>query len=751
MGRLTDLFVTKVFGGAIKAQVAKEQAAALPLREHTIHSAAPLSIPDVAKDLFAALTKQANEMVIEKSSKQVIASPTGPGSKTSGILPDIDFEVFNQMYEQTSWIRAVVSIISKAVVARGWSVVKTDPNAKEADGEMLRAFFTDCNPNDTLSELLLDGTRDTHVAGNAFLEIVYGADGKPKELWSLDPSTMRVRADEHGNIQGYVQVPRFSFGSLGGNVLFEVKEVLHFKMGTRGSTYYGLSPLASLILPVTVDKFAQIYNRAFFTNGAKIRGAFIMKDATPEQVERNREYLQARAKNLELAQSDLVLEGEIDFKTIGVTQKDMEFLQLREFTRNEILAVYGVPPSKVSIIESGNLGGGTGDSQDKTFNMQTILPFQEMLAGKITKLVIQKGFGVNGWALQFNQPQMDLKTLVELTRSLLDAGLIDEVKARELLGQQLSMVKGLELKKDFLAKGPVTAREAIAGSTSSVILLENQFTRALAAVFRKIKQKIVSAIPSSNLPAASASAKGLVPVTRATKKFHAISFTVKEFPNLKKAIPEIEGLIELIDSGEIEQVIQRFSIEAAKLGLKNTKKQPGLEDVKDFSQEVKDFLRNNSATLASTIADSMGASLRSALIAGLQANETIPQMQRRIEAEMDNFLTVEVKPVLDSVTGEVIRAGHTRVVPSGSASEAIARTVANDAYNSANLDILQQAGFDQAVWLLASDACPICVELAGATAGEKLGKTFAISDASMMLPAHYNCRCTWVTESVREA
>ncbi|HOX22213.1 MAG TPA: phage portal protein, partial [Elusimicrobiales bacterium] len=302
---------------------------------------------DLKTRLIKILLGDAIRQEVEKSSKQIISYVSGLPSSAEGILPDIDFEIFNRMYEQTSFVRAVVGVICKAVTARGYSLSPAKTNAASDNAELLQEFFANCNPNDTLLEILDDIARDVYVFGNAFLEVVYGADGKPKELWNLDATTMRVKADEHGAILGYVQTPR----SQPGKVEFLPREVIHFKLGTKGATLYGLSPLASLILPVTVDKYAQIYNRAFFVNGAKIRGAFIMKDATPEQVERNREYMAARAKNPDLAHSDLVLEGDIEFKQISTTQKDMEFLELREFTRNEILAVYGVPPSKVSIIE----------------------------------------------------------------------------------------------------------------------------------------------------------------------------------------------------------------------------------------------------------------------------------------------------------------------------------------------------------------------------------------------------------------
>jgi len=86
------------------------------------------------------------------------------------------------------------------------------------------------------------------VFGNAFLEIVSGADGKPKELWNLDATTMRVKADEHAAITGYVRY-RVGYANSFGAVDFLPNEVIHFKLGTKGSTLYGLSPSCRLFFP----------------------------------------------------------------------------------------------------------------------------------------------------------------------------------------------------------------------------------------------------------------------------------------------------------------------------------------------------------------------------------------------------------------------------------------------------------------------------------------------------------------------
>ena len=62
----------------------------------------------------------------------------------------------------------------------------------------------------------------------------------------------------------------------------------------------------------------------------------------------------------------MVLRG-AKFNKVGITQEDMEYSKLMSDIRDRILAVMGVPPAKVSIIETSNIDLGSGQTQDKQF------------------------------------------------------------------------------------------------------------------------------------------------------------------------------------------------------------------------------------------------------------------------------------------------------------------------------------------------------------------------------------------------
>lgn len=634
---------------------------------------------------------------IEKSSKQIVTYISG---KEEQIIPEIDFDVFEQMYEQTSWLRAVVSVICKAVTARGYTLIPTKSGADPKNAEILNEFFSNCNPNDTFLEILDDITRDVYVFGNGFIEVVYDAHGRPKELWNLDATNMSIKADEHGAILGYIQQPKYSSSQ---KIEFEPKEVIHFKLGTKGSTLYGLSPLASLILPVTVDKYAQIYNRSFFLNGAKIRGAFIMKNATPEQVERNREYMKERARTPDMAHSDLVLEGDIEFKQISSTQKDMEFLELREFTRNEILAVYGVPPSKVSIIETGNIGAGTGEHQTQTFYEETILPFQMRVAEKITKHIIRQGFGINDWSFQFAKRSIDEKEQAEIFSIYLQNGVLTPQEVRNIISPRIP-----ELQKSA-QKDIVLIQKFYDKDISNI---DNKFARELKKLLERLFEKIKAKLPSI------------------------------------KTGRTVDVIAEVIKKDDFRNLFDKYLSESAKKGFESSVKNNELKDVESISQSVRDKIKQRADEIAEEFSSAILNKLKEELMKGLRANETIPQLSKRIENWLGSQ-TITVKPVLDE-QGNIIREGTTRTLDRETLSEIIARSESNRFFNEGNLDALKQAEVDKVQWLLAVDACDKCVEAAEAEPGQKLGKILDIDEADDILPLHPNCRCTFIKPIEKE-
>ena len=74
----------------------------------------------------------------------------------------------------------------------------------------------------------------------------------------------------------------------------------------------------------------------------------------------------ARFKKEKEKKGMIVTQG-ANYQATNNSNRDMEFLALLQYARDRIITMFGVPPAKVGIIETGNIGTGTGESQDKNF------------------------------------------------------------------------------------------------------------------------------------------------------------------------------------------------------------------------------------------------------------------------------------------------------------------------------------------------------------------------------------------------
>jgi len=101
--------------------------------------------------------------------------------------------------------------------------------------------------------------------------------------------------------------------------------------------------------------------------------------------------------------------------------------------RDLMVIAHGVPPHLLGIIETGNLGGGTGESQLANFKHLVISPRQKFLAELITRQLIAQGLGIKSLRFEFNELNAeDELAKAQADKILIEAGVLkpDEVRAR---------------------------------------------------------------------------------------------------------------------------------------------------------------------------------------------------------------------------------------------------------------------------------------------------------------------------------
>lgn len=281
-----------------------------------------------------------------------------------------------QAYLTCPWSWTCVQVIARTITAGGlvsdWDSDDNEGDQKAPDKPpavvALERFYGFCNPTQDIRQLLRNLIADLLVFGDAYLEVVWSGN-QPVALYNLDCPTTTPVADEHGQVSKYVQVTDY-----GKRAEFEPKEVIHFSLDSARPGVFGVSPTHAAMTPITIWLFAAATEKEMLRKGLPpALHADFPSGKSETELEKWRN--QAAAQNLGARNIGVpwITRGGAKL-TEFQTGKLSDVLAAKESARDEILAEYGVPPAEAMVIESGNLGGGTGDSQHRALDLGTMIP-----------------------------------------------------------------------------------------------------------------------------------------------------------------------------------------------------------------------------------------------------------------------------------------------------------------------------------------------------------------------------------------
>ena len=339
------------------------------------------------------------------------ATVSQPGTGTSGLIDRADYlDQLMQAYLACPHASASVDVIARTITAGGIQCrpntdsyrsdqVNTDRDVPKPTKQILeiQQLLAYVNPNEDIRQLMRGVITDLLIFGDAYTEVVY-ISGKPAALFMLDPQTMSVQCDKHGMVTGYHQKMQNGL-----EADFAPHEVIHVKFDAPGSGLYGVSPTNKCILPITTWLFTSALLKETMKKGDPLR-AWVDWPIAMSEPEMKRFQQQYAIRNMGAANIGNLLEtkGGTQLKELGQNQL-AHWMQIKQQCRDEIYTGYGVPPSKVGVIEAGNLGAGTGTSQDRMFNVNTCGPIGEIVLEKFTFHLLYEAYGITDWHLAFGQ------------------------------------------------------------------------------------------------------------------------------------------------------------------------------------------------------------------------------------------------------------------------------------------------------------------------------------------------------------
>jgi len=186
--------------------------------------------------------------------------------------------------------------------------------------------------------------------------------GEVRELYLLRPDRIRVKPSKTTTPAGYDYIINGKVvKTYDANPLTGESEVKHMKLYNPLDDYYGLSPLMAASVDIDNHNAINKHNISLLNNGARPSGAIIFKPTSDRGVamqlsDGQRQQLQddldVKFKGPANAGRPLLLEGDFDWREMGLSPKDMDFLQQRNMAAKDIALCFGVPSQLIGIPDS---------------------------------------------------------------------------------------------------------------------------------------------------------------------------------------------------------------------------------------------------------------------------------------------------------------------------------------------------------------------------------------------------------------
>jgi len=288
---------------------------------------------------------------------------------------------YAKTFATDTWVYICVDKNAKAIASLPLKVYQKTPSGRQEVDNRVSRLIKNPNPYQTrynfwyITELCLE------LTGNAYWEIVRNAFDLPVEMYVLRPDRMKIVPDPQKYIKGYIYTVNLK------DIKFNANEIIHLKLGNPTDDYYGLSPISAARRSVLLDRYAQEHAEEFFKSG-EMPGVVLEYDGTLSDVEwkrLNQRWAKAH-RGIKKAHRTAILEGGLKAKDIGMTQQDAQFIKQRKMSREEMCAIYDIPPAMVGLLEYANYANVF--EQRRIWYTQGIRPRVKMKEETLNKFLI---------------------------------------------------------------------------------------------------------------------------------------------------------------------------------------------------------------------------------------------------------------------------------------------------------------------------------------------------------------------------
>jgi len=309
---------------------------------------------------------------------RLLAAAVQGQPSTTGDSVDVDRAY--RLAVTSAWVYANIRLLADRTSAEAAMPVVVDAAGTEQDNHPLLYLLRRPNPLMTGQFLRRYTCWWYWLRGNAywFVSTPSVGQGEPVEIWPLPADMVRPIPDSLREGQGVFRgqpVLDYEYHINGRIEYLPGENVVHFRTPNPFDWWEGLSPLVAMLLSVEMDHGMKRWQSGFFDEENAIPSTFIglPQDMDDEQFQR---LVHDIKQQLEAGNRRLFgRTGDITVEVISQTLDQMQIVESRQFTRDEIDRAFNIPQGLVS----GGLSGDSRHAAEVAFARNAVQPYVDYL------------------------------------------------------------------------------------------------------------------------------------------------------------------------------------------------------------------------------------------------------------------------------------------------------------------------------------------------------------------------------------
>ena len=233
------------------------------------------------------------------------------------------------------------------------------------------------------------------LSGNAYWFLAPDEDNNLAEIYPLPANAVNPFPGDRERLTDY-----YEYTVNGRKWDIPAEYICHFRYPNPYDYFRGLSPLVAALLPSDADSAMAHWNGAFFGSGNVMPSAIINVSSgvpgtadsiDPQDMEAIKDALTSGDYAASARRTVVTNAYEMAVNILGWNAKDMDFLQGRMFTKDEILNIMGIPPGLLD----KNATEANATTGDNVFKEKTLWPLMSTIyAETITSQILERWYSV---------------------------------------------------------------------------------------------------------------------------------------------------------------------------------------------------------------------------------------------------------------------------------------------------------------------------------------------------------------------